>query len=103
MAGSKVRSWGRLTLVATIVLAALLLDFIGLGVGVSIAQANSDLTSLAWVVTYVLVSAVAPVLVAWIIRRRRAWTMEQTLLAAGGISLLVNIVLSPVGLSILAV
>lgn len=82
---------------ATTCALAILCTYLGIVISASVVSANGDARAVLWLVCYLLASIVIPSLAYWLFSRRRR-TLAQSLLWSAGLSLLVNLVLAPIGI-----
>ncbi len=80
---------------------AVLCTYLGIVISASVVGANEDWKAVLWLVVYVLASIVAPSLLYWLAVRNRRRSLAQALLWSAGLSVLVNLLLAPIGITVL--
>lgn len=76
--------------------------YFGVGISAIVVSANGDGPAVLSLVAYLLLGIVGPLWVYWHESRNKERSLASILLRAAGLSVIVNLVLAPVGIAVLS-
>jgi urea transporter len=96
------RSYGSVSGAALVVGVAILLNYIGIVIAVSLVRANGDARALMGAGLYGMVSVAIPLALSILLIKRAGWTAVRAIRAMASLSILMNLGLAPLGLGIMS-